>query len=206
MILLYLLNMSHNSCECPTCGTIIPLVQDKLDDKYSFDKIEIYDSGNWISYNNDKGIRIIIKMLQKKIWNSYERYLIRKMKNKTDAYNRQLVKELLIEYFTFIKCFNVAPFMNDHDDSDVFGEDHEGDVYEYTEQCMNIYNTISLTQSQINKNKRIVLDILKRNTKCNVHELNTQVAGLIRMDEEFKKHISDLLDGKIIIRSKPSLE
>jgi hypothetical protein len=178
---------------------------EKFNLKYdlSFDKIDIYDSGDWISFNIDKGIGKIFGILQDNIWNSYEKYLIRKMKNKGDVYNRQIVKELLTEYFTFIKCFNVFPFMNDHDDSDVFGEDYEGDAYEYTEKCMNLYNTIALTQSQINKNKRIVIDILKRNTKCNVHELNTQVAGLIRMDEDFKKHISDLLDGKIIIRSKP---
>jgi hypothetical protein len=37
---------------------------------------------------------------------------------------------------------------------------------------------------------------------CLVNDLNLQVAGLIRMDDDFKKHIQDILDGNIMIRPR----
>jgi hypothetical protein len=151
-------------------------------------KLKLYEEGAWKSMLIAQGIRQILIITQECLLNSYESFLMRKIKN-----NRSLLvecqksKELLIEYYKFIGAFEIYPFCKEQNDSEI-DTNCKDCMYEYQEEFFPYYQKAldKLTKSEINTIKKDLLEIVKRNTHQNIHELNKRVLALIHIDEEFK--------------------
>jgi bacterioferritin (cytochrome b1) len=121
----------------------------------------------------------------------YEYYLLRKIYKGERAAR---CRELLDEYFRFIGCFNIKPnFKNKNNFEIIYNEDNPKrfepcNDYSIEEEYMKRYNNIrdKTTQRQVDKIKREVFDIIKRNSMKNIDDLNKRVLDLFKIDEDFK--------------------
>ena len=167
-------------------------------------KLKLYEAGSWESTLIDNGIRNMIAIIQDGYLDAYECYLIRKIKtNNTSMIERNEIRILLMKYYKFIGCFNRNPYVLSRCDAEVikYGEDdfELNDDYSIEDEFMPKYKNIcdQTTKSELNKTKKDVLDIIKRNSKHNISEFNKKVCSLLQMDSEFKKHIVTMLNTKI---------
>ena len=189
---------------------IVDNISSTLDNKIEYfnivydgkiNKLKLYERGTWKHFLIEQGVKQILNITKDYFLDSYECFLMRKIKkHQISVFDVQKSKELLIEYYKFIACFEIDPFCKDHYDSEILGhDDSEGKqdsgleteyTYTYNEEFYPYYIKAldKLTQSQSMKIKKEVVDIVKRNTTQNINELNKKVLSLIQMDEEFKKN------------------
>jgi hypothetical protein len=170
-------------------------------------KLKLYEDGTWQTLLQEVGVNKVITGLKYYFLDMYEFYLVRKIHSQDiSPMQRQDFTEHLIQYYIFIACFNLLPHIKDKTDSYILSNGNDNgcddyDDYNMSEQMMKIYikNVDKLTVSQQNKVKKDVVDIIKRNSKQNVDELNKKVASLFNMDETFKKHILNTQVEHIIL-------
>jgi hypothetical protein len=177
-------------CDIEKCNV---LYDEKLN------KLRIFSCGEWKSLLLDGGIKELIEKVQACYLDAYECYLIRKMKSSTvDHHDKMRSKEFLDEYYKFISCFDILPFVFDKSDNQVLQTNEEDTDYEeFTaqEEFYTCYKKIkeNVTITECNKLRKNVKEIVKRNTKSNIIELNKKMMELFQMDESFKKDvISDI--------------
>lgn len=184
---------------------------ESLDDfNYYYDsdmkKLLMYESGDWKELYVSSGLKMIIRTIQDYLWNAYECYLIKKIISTDSAFDKQKLKELITEYYTFLGCLDVEPFVKgrynnmilhkpDDDEYWVDPSPRDIDAWSISEEYMRIYSNIPITPRQKDKLKSDLLDIVKRNSKKNVCELNKVVMSLINMDAEFKR---DMMSFSVI--------
>jgi hypothetical protein len=147
-------------------------------------KLKIFLNGQWETFLLEKGIKKIIEIIREQFFDNYEKYIIRKYKNSKYPQLKQEYKDRIEEYYSFIKCFDIMPFVKDNDDSDIFEMDYCD--REYCDEFMDIYTKLEVPASHSAKIKKEITNIIKQNCKQNVSELNKIVASLIHMDDEFK--------------------
>lgn len=155
-------------------------------------RINIFEDGNWEEMLVITGIKRIINIIRDHYLNAYECYLVRCIFDcRTSALSKSKSREHLSEYYDFIGSFNIEPYVKNKENSEIIGNVNSGNQYEIEENIMPLYKLTKdkLTQSSIERKKRDFLDILKRNSKRNIYELNKNIMDLIRVDEEFKKTI-----------------
>lgn len=149
--------------------------------------IKLYDEGRWQEYLLATGLYKIIVVIQDAYLDSYEIYLIKKYhfsKGKSQALSLELVQT----YYKFIGCFDVEPVSKDKSDGFLLnGEDD--DKFDLSEKFWDIYNKISMTRGEVNKIRKDVLDIIKRNSNRNIEEINKRIMELIHVNEEFKADV-----------------
>jgi hypothetical protein len=153
-------------------------------------KLKLYDGGAWKSLLIEQGIKQILIITKEYYLDKYESYLLRKIRNTDNLMEKQKCNELLKEYYKFIACFEIDPFVKDHNDSDILNNSNNSSSdYQMQDTYYQFFQKVqeNLTKGEITKMKREVAEIVKRNTKQNIHELNNRVLNLIHMDEEFKK-------------------
>lgn len=155
-------------------------------------KINIRTDGEWESMLRDKGVKKVMHAIQKEYLDKYECFLIRKITSFKDRIPKeaQSITEKLKDYYSFIGCFDLYPFVKDANDHNVLNNE-KYNSFVIKEHYMKEYDKLvkDLTKSQINKAKQDVQDILKRNTKRNIDDLNTKVMDLLRIDQDFKDTI-----------------
>ena len=160
-------------------------------------KIQIYSSF-WESFLEEEGLKRVIELIQDYYLYVYENYLVKKIfKRDINPFQKSEYKDLLKEYFKFIGCFDVKPKAKNKtneeilDDIKSFEYVHFSNEYEIEEYCMELFIKIKkeLQKSEINNTKKRVLEVLKKNCKQNLKELNKSVLNLLNADEEFKKMI-----------------
>jgi hypothetical protein len=145
-----------------------------------------------------KGINKIIELTKTYYLDTYECYLIRRLQDPDESnFNKQKCREQLIVYYKFIGCFDIDPYVKDRLDYEIL-YDLDDDRYDVDncnryveEEFYPMYTNIrdKTSKRDINNTKRDVIEIVKRNTKRNVDELNKKVAELFQMDETFKTNI-----------------
>lgn len=142
------------------------------------DKLNIYNHGSWQSFLFDQGIEDILNTLKSTYLDIYEDYLVERYKEES-RYKKQCIKERLQDYYRFLVCFGLKPSKND-DDNDFF---------------MNIYKGIEdeIKLRDVNQVRRKVHDIIKKNSKCNILELNNKMMDIMQMDEIFKQRVLNKL-------------
>ncbi len=158
------------------------------DDKLK--ELNLFKSGSWENYLVDRGLREIIDIIKDFFLDHYEKYLLKKIHvTETNERQKQAYKEYLEEYYNFIGCFEIKPYIQDKDDCDILG-DEDGDFgcYSIEEKWMPKYKHIvdNMKRYEINKTKKAVDNILKNNTKKNIRNLNKEIIDLVTSDEEFK--------------------
>jgi hypothetical protein len=162
------------------------------DDKYN--KLKLYEFGSWNESIVISGVKTYLIKIQEFYLDNYEAYLIRKIELPDTNYrNKNKSKELLIEYYKFIGCFDIDPLTKDKTDHEILYDEESND--EDTSISEKYYTLYVKTRDDIKKgfintiNKQVI-DIIKKNSQRNVNELNKKVTSLFHMEEEFKNKIT----------------
>lgn len=83
-------------------------------------KLKIYDDNDWRTVLFDKGITEIIERIKEYYLDVYEHYLIRMYNDAfTTSSKKSYIKEQIQEYYKFIVCYNLLPFVYDKTDYDI---------------------------------------------------------------------------------------
>ena len=167
-----------------------------------FDKLKLFDMGKWDELIVVNGISTLLTKIQEHYFDAYECYLIRKIESSAlDLQSRLIVREKLCDYYRFIGCFKINPYVKDKNDTLIMYtfEDplYNSETYatdDNTEMSLKyekLYTKVvdDTNTREINKIKKTVIDIVKKNCLKNVAELNKKVVALFNMDEEFKNTI-----------------
>jgi len=194
-----ILDIIHDVCngECKIVEEFNVIYDSKVN------TIKLYEQGEWQEMIVSKGIVHIIKIIQEFYLDSYEFFLIRKMKDSNEPGRRKAkYRELLEEYFKFIACFDIDPYYKDKNNNEILFNDEDPryykevdysdiDAHSIEEEMNKIYSNIrdKITKSEINSIKKEVIDIIKKNTKRGIEEVNKKVLELFTMDETFKNLI-----------------
>ena len=165
-----------------------------FDDKTK--KVKLYEDGEWTSLLQDVGVSKVVAGIQEHFLDVYEIYLVKKLYNDNlGALKKQEAREHIKEYYKFLVCFNLRPIVENKSDQYILDgdEDNEIDVDNdiITNDMMALYKKQhkTLTVQHQNKVRKDVYEIIKRNSKQNLDELNKKVAALFNMDETFKQHL-----------------
>ena len=156
-------------------------------------KLRIYDDNEWRTVLFDTGITEIITRIKDYYLDVYERYLLKLWHNPSSSLpKRAYIKEHVEEYYRFIACYSLHPFVRDQSDQEILEDDeHPRNRHDICDKWYSIYKEIkdNLPAVYVTRIKRDVARIVKRNAKANVLELNKKVMELIRMDEDFKNNV-----------------
>ena len=143
------------------------------------DRINIYD-GEWEELLLNKGIRKVLYTIQQSYWDEYESYLLKKINTEyAHPIEKQKLRECLIEYYSFIGCFDAEPYVKGLIDKDFDTYDRYYNLYIKTRD--------DIRKSEINENRKAILDILKKNSDRNITELNKKICKLFNIDNEFQR-------------------
>jgi hypothetical protein len=147
------------------------------------DKLKIYNSGIWRCELFDKGIIDVLSTIKQTYLDIYETYLDNRYQA-SHAYERQCISESIKDYYKFLVCFELKP------ECETFY-----DIFKDVEDNIKV--------SEVNKTRKQCYDIIKKNSKSSLIELNKKMMDLIQVDEEFKNTIlaklhSSLDDNKPI--------
>ena len=152
-------------------------------------KVTLYDQGTWENMLINNGLKKIMQIVQDYYLNSYEKYLLRMIINPdTSLMKRQQCKELLTDYYAFISCFDIPSCVKDISSEEIVYNIKVDDVID-TYWKLYTMTRDNLKRSEINRTKKEVIDILKRNTIKNIEEMNKKVLDLFQVDESFKKNM-----------------
>lgn len=163
-------------------------------------EFKIMSCGEWKTMLLDTGIKEMIETVKKCYLDMYEVYLIRKMKDQqTDVFQKTLLKERLVDYYKFLACFDISPCIVNKDDNKIL---YNSDDFQYHKNTSPIDMSLfsiqdeyiplfrgiraKLTNSDIHKMQKDLKDILKKNARVNILDLNKKMVELFQMDEQFK--------------------
>lgn len=153
------------------------------------DKLKIFHSGEWKPYIMDIGVEMIISTLKTIYLDRYELYLIQKYHKSRDIFEKQCIKERVQDYYKFIACFDLSPTVNGRPDGRILQtsqrshdlEEYFYPIYKRIQDDLKHYFATSL--------KKNVVQLVKKNNKAGILELNKEIMDLIQMDEVFKNDI-----------------
>lgn len=178
-------------------------------------KLKFFSCGEWKSQLIDGGIKELIEKVQACYLDSYECYLIRRVTTDhcTQMFDKQQAIECLERYYKFIACFDISPYIvnkcNNHilfstDDSEYHRDTND---YSICERFLPQYKKIkdAITMQECNTIGRKVKDIVKRNTRNNVIELNKKMMDLFSMDESFQKTVLEEITCSLDARTGSGL-
>jgi hypothetical protein len=167
-----------------------------------FNRLKLYESGKWTDSLLMTGIRTLLMQIQAVYFDVYECYLIRKIEySQLVPQHKTKIREQLAEYYKFLGCFEIEPYVVGRNDSEIKYnmDDERRDPYlEFTDENRAIpilyskmYSEIrdKTLVSQLKRIKIDIIDIIKKNSKRNLDELNKKMFSLFNMDEEFKQSI-----------------
>lgn len=158
-----------------------------FDEKYN--KLKLYEDGSWNESIITSGIKTFLTKIQEFYWDNYEFYLIRKIELANNFQNKNRSKELIIEYYKFIGCYDIEPYSKQKSDPTIlYDEDSDDESKDISDKYYSLYikTRDAIQKSYINTIKKQVIDILKKNSQRNINELNKKVTSLFHMEEEFK--------------------
>jgi hypothetical protein len=100
-----------------------------------------------------------------------------------------VASEHLLEYYKFLACLELTPFVYEKTDGDITGNGSK--QYTITDKWYSKFRQIrsDLSVTEAKAVRTDVGNIVKRNTKANIIELNHKIMDMIRVDEEFKSSV-----------------
>lgn len=147
--------------------------------------IEIYNDDNWETLLSDTGLDSIITGLKQNYLDYYEKYNIMQIENENTSKHVNLLKD----YYKFLACFNMQPFVDQMANKYILGNDVENkDSLDISEKYMDNYDNVKakLTKTYIDNSRQKLLSIVKNVTKSNTSEINRRIVDLINIDNEFR--------------------
>lgn len=159
-------------------------------------KIAIYHDDEWMLFLFDSGLNKIIEVIRNYFLESYEKYILYKIfvdKNVT-AQEGNIYKNLLNEYYHFLSMFQVWPSCKDLENHYFLEEFSHEKPFFLSDFCIDRYNEQKelVKQSEANKTRKIIGDILKNNNGANLKLLNKHIIDLAVNDEKFKNHLLNI--------------
>jgi hypothetical protein len=157
-------------------------------------KIKIFCDNEWLSLLIDFGIVTLIDKIQYAYLNSYECYLIRKIINENNYQSKQELKEILGEYYKFLAWFDIKPYIYRKNNNEILFNDNDDKYYEVNndysmyDEYYKLYTNIILkiNKTEQSKVKKGIENIIKKNTKSFIIELNKKFLESFQNDEEYK--------------------
>jgi hypothetical protein len=160
-------------------------------------KISVFQGGQWKNMLVETGLLELIECLQANYLDAYECYVIRKI-TKVSEIEAVTWTERIKDYYTFLGCFEVKPYIRGRSDAEILKTSNDDspsstdiEAYRISDKYMALYQKLydAITNGQRRDSKKKMLDILKRNSKHNIHELNKGIMSLLEIDDEFKQII-----------------
>jgi hypothetical protein len=160
-------------------------------------KLKIYNSGAWETVLQEVGVQEVIRGIKDNYLDMYECYLVRRLyDDKIPPNEKMSIKEHLFDYYKFMSCFKIDPFIKGKTDDFILNgddDDSDNDISNFTitdnliPQVKKVVDMMTI--SEVQRLRKEVIDIIKRNSKQNIDELNKKVASLFNMDETFKSQV-----------------
>jgi hypothetical protein len=155
------------------------------------DKIKILCDGEWKLLLIEFGIK---DKIQTYYLDSYECYLIRKIKNENILKTKIELQERLYEYYKFLAWFNIEPYIYKKNNNKILFNNNDSEFDKYIDdfsiydEYYDIYRKIisKINKTEQNKVKKGIENIIKKNTKSFIIELNKNILESFKNDEEFK--------------------
>lgn len=170
------------------CHEEMNIVYDEL-----LDRIKIWCDGEWTTFMIESGLRRLVQILRTNYLDPYECYLYMKIfsDKRINGYDLNTVRIRLEEYYKFLAIFDHHPYVYTEPIEYVISSYKTDNPDEFRDYGMPRYNKLKeeLTKQEINKLKKSVLDIVKRNNKLNLKKLNESISELINVDQEFKNSL-----------------
>jgi len=153
------------------------------------DKLKIYNEGCWKSYLMEAGISEIIHCIKDSYLDEYECYLLQKYHTTHNTFTKSQVAEYITEYFQFLACNDITPFFIGKTNGSILQTSSQS--YEIEETWYKKFAKIkdNLKAYEVRKVRSNIANIIKRNSKVNILELNRKIMELINVDEFFKKEV-----------------
>lgn len=148
-------------------------------------RLMVRNESKWMEMSVSKGIKYIINLLKEFHLDNYEVFLVRYIEK--SAMNTRMVQkgeELLKEYYSFIACFELLPYVNTCSSSFIDGKTKEEIEDNYLPKYNKVMDTTSISKQKQFKSQ--VLETIKKNGKSNIADLNAYLLNLIQVDQEFK--------------------
>lgn len=181
-------------------------------------KLKMFCCGEWQCMLLEAGIRDMIEKIKVCYLDHYECYLLRKIYDDANSpLHKQQMKEHLLEYYKFIACFNIQPFVIGSSNNMILypssdsrhhaSPENDFSAYSIEEEWQKRYNSIKdrIALGEANKIKREVQLIIKKNTKASLLELNKRMMEIIQMDESFKKEIIDNITCMVAVANPDAM-
>lgn len=162
-------------------------------------KVIIYESGDWQELLASKGVQTIIQTIKDYFWDAYECFLIRNIEK---GEREMRMRDLLEKHFRFLACVDVDPYiagkpdnkiMFNADDDEYWDEPdfQNADAHVMQDRYMPQYRTAMQALGKRDKDeaKKLVIDIIKRNTRKCLMNLNKVIISFMDADEQFKNSI-----------------
>lgn len=153
-------------------------------------KLNIFCNGKWKSFLLDVGIKKMIDIIQGYYLDAYECYMIRKLHTTTSSH----IKDRIEEYYKFLACFGVWPFAHCRSNGEILSGEEDA-CFDLSDTWYNVYNRVKdrITMTECNRIRKQVREIVKRNTKSNIMDLNKMIMDMLHVDQDFKNTIIDKL-------------
>ena len=143
-------------------------------------KLKFFTCGEWKSQLFDGGVKYLMRKIQEHFFDYYECYLLRKITNASSAFDKTVIAEHLEAYYKFIACFEIPPFIATNNDRQIlFDSDRDSsslDAYSIQDTWYPRYKKAKTTMTKCNKITNAVKDVIKRNIRNNVIELDKKLS------------------------------
>lgn len=172
-----------------SCGSINKL--NILHDNMS-NRLKIYNNGKWDSRVFEHGVMELMQKVQSFYLDYYELYLLKKAYHGC-VFDRQCVKERLLNYYKFLVCFELMPCIKDQSDGDVLGSDDVSHTLQDTYYPIFCELQERLPLGEANRLRKRIYEVIKTNNKSNMLELNKNMMDLMTVDECFQQIVLEKL-------------
>jgi hypothetical protein len=157
-------------------------------------KISMFHDDQWYSYMMETGSKEIIRIVKDYLLVSYEKFILRKLFHPThaaNAYDRAQYELQLTDYYEFLAIFDLYPYIYGRDNSEIIDCEISENGHFIEDFGMKLYQEkkSELSKSKINRTKKQVVDIIKRNSSFNIENLNKDIVKIINTDDSFKEKL-----------------
>ena len=135
-------------------------------------KLKFFTCGEWKSRLFDVGVKYLMRKIQEYYFDHYERYLLQKITDASSAFDKTVIAEHLEAYYGFIAGFDVPPLVAAKSDGQILFDSDRDSSYSIQDTWYPKYKKAKETT----KKNVIVHDIIKRNIRNNVFELDKKLS------------------------------
>jgi hypothetical protein len=159
------------------------------------DKVKLYNEGQWKTFLFHSGMSQILQCLQDGYLNFYETYLLKKYTVTQNHRTRALISEYLKGYYRFLACTELIPFVYEKTDGIIL--DTLSEEYTLEETWYTKFKDIkdNLKASEMKRTMTQIGNIIKRNSKSNIVELNKKIMEMINVDDTFQKEVLNCIQN-----------